>query len=202
MEKAEKIKLFNKEINYIHDDILREDAKFLVGSLPDYFFEVDASSTGKYHPKYAAGDKGLARHVKAVVKMAVELLSNPIIGKPYSDRDKDLIIIALLIHDGLKYGKVKIDKYTKFDHPILISEYVRELRDNLQMSDEDVQKICSMVASHMGPWNTNSYSAVVLPIPKAPMEKFVHMCDYLASRRFINLEFDADNNVIDESKEN
>lgn len=28
MEKAEKIKLFNKEINYIHDDILREDAKF------------------------------------------------------------------------------------------------------------------------------------------------------------------------------
>lgn len=40
MEKAEKIKLFNKEINYIHDDILREDAKFLVGSLPDYFLKL------------------------------------------------------------------------------------------------------------------------------------------------------------------
>ena len=101
MEKAEKIKLFNKEINYIHDDILREDAKFLVGSLPDYFFEVDASSTGKYHQKYAAGDKGLARHVKAAVKMAVELLSNPIIGKPYSDRDKDLIIIGTLFQQHI-----------------------------------------------------------------------------------------------------
>ena len=52
----------------------------------------------------------------------------------------------------------------------------------------------------MGPWNTSQYSDVVLPIPKAPMEKFVHMCDYLASRRFILLEFDKEDHVIDESK--
>lgn len=200
MERAIKEKNFEKEIEYIKDVNLKEDAKFLVVSLPDYFFEVDASSTGKYHPKYAAGEKGLLRHVKAAVKMAVELLSNPIIGKPYSERDKDLIIIALLIHDGLKYGKVKTDKYTKFDHPLLISEYVKELRENLKMHDEDIAKVCAMVSSHMGPWNVNNYSDVVLPIPKAPMEKFVHMCDYLASRRFINLDFDENDNVIDESK--
>lgn len=202
MEVKDKQKAFEQELSYIKDNILREDAKYLVGTLPDYFFEVDASSTGKYHPKYASGPMGLARHVKAAVKMAVELLANPVIGKPYSDRDKDLIVIALMIHDGLKYGKVKTDKYTKFDHPILISNYVKEERANLKMQDEDVEKICAMVASHMGPWNVSNYSDVVLPIPRAPMEKFVHMCDYLASRRFINLEFDDDNNVIDESKEN
>lgn len=202
METTDKIKAFAKELEYIKDIHLMEDAKFLVGILPDYFFEVDASSTGKYHPKYAAGEMGLARHIKAAVKMAVELLENPIIGKPYSQRDKDLIIIALLIHDGLKYGKEKTDKYTKFDHPILISEYVKENRKSLKMNDEDIEKICAMVESHMGPWNVNNYSNVVLPIPKAPMEKFVHMCDYLASRRFINLEFDENNNVIDESKNN
>lgn len=200
MESSEKIKKFEKEFEYIKDTDLREDAKYLIGILPDYFFEVDASSTGKYHPKYAAGEMGLARHVKAAVKFANELLINPSIGKPYSDRDKDLIIIALLIHDGLKYGKVKTDKYTKFDHPVLISDYVKENRASLKMSDEDVEKVCSMVASHMGPWNTSNYSEVVLPIPRLPMEKFVHMCDYLASRRFINLDFDDDNNVIDESK--
>lgn len=202
MEVNDKIKAFEKEIEYINDSRLKEDAKYLVGILPDYFFEVDASSTGKYHPKYAAGNMGLARHVKATVKMAVELLSNPSIGKNYSERDKDLIVIALLIHDGLKYGKVKTDKYTKFDHPILISNYVKENRDNLKMADEDVAKICAMVESHMGPWNVSNYSDVVLPVPKAPMEKFVHMCDYLASRRFINLEFDDNNDVIDESKMN
>lgn len=202
METIDKIKAFSKEIGYINDIRLMDDAKFLVGILPDYFFEVDASSTGKYHPKYAAGEMGLARHVKAAVKMAVELLDNPIIGKPYSQRDRDLIIIALLVHDGLKYGKEKTDKYTKFDHPILASNYVKENRNSLKMSDEDIAKLCAMVESHMGPWNVSNYSNVVLPVPKAPMEKFVHMCDYLASRRFINLEFDDNNDVIDESKNN
>ena len=199
MTEQDKINVFEKEYLYIKNDDLREDAKYLVSHLPDYFFKVDASSTGKYHPKYAAGDGGLSRHVKSACKFAYELLANPIIGKPYSDRDKDLIIIALLIHDGLKYGSIK-EQYTRFDHPILASEYAKNNKDNLKMSSEELEKMADAVASHMGPWNTNSYSDVILPIPKAPMDKFVHMCDYLASRRFINLDFDENSNVIDESK--
>ena len=200
MSEKDKEKVFKNEYLYIEDNRLREDAKYLVSHLPDYFFEVDASSTGKYHPKYAQGDGGLSRHVKSACKFASELLSNPVIGKPYSSRDKDLIIIALLIHDGLKYGKGEKEKYTRFDHPILASDYVKENKKNLNMTDDDIEKVANAVASHMGPWNVNSYSDVVLPIPRAPMEKFVHMCDYLASRRFINLDFDKDSNVIDESK--
>ena len=200
MKEKDKEKVFENEYLYITDDNLRDDAKYLVSHLPDYFFKVDASSTGKYHPKYAAGDGGLTRHVKSACKFANELLSNPIIGKPYSSRDKDLIIIALLIHDGLKYGKGVKEQYTRFDHPILASEYAKELKDKLNMSEEELEKMANAVASHMGPWNTNQYSDVVLPVPKAPIEKFVHMCDYLASRRFINLEFDDEDHVIDESK--
>ena len=200
MSEKDKIKVFVNEFLYISDDDLRNDAKYLVGHLPDYFFEVDASSTGKYHPKYAAGEGGLSRHVKSACKFAYELLSNPIIGKPYSSRDKDLIIIALLIHDGLKYGAKEKEKYTRFDHPILASNYAKENKDKLKMSEEELEKMANAVASHMGPWNTNQYCDVILPVPKAPMEKFVHMCDYLASRRFINIDFDKDSNLIDESK--
>lgn len=200
MTSEEKVKVFVNELLYIQDENLRNDAKYLVGNLPDYFFQVDASSTGKYHPKYAQGDGGLTRHVKSACKFANELLLNPIVGKPYSPRDKDLIIISLLVHDGLKYGKGKKEKYTRFDHPLLASNYVKDSAQSLSMNSEDIEKVASAVASHMGPWNTNSYSDVILPIPKAPMEKFVHMCDYLASRRFINLDFDKDSNVIDESK--
>ena len=36
--------------------------------------------------------------------------------------------------------------------------------------------------------------------PKTPIEKFVQMCDYIESRRFINLEFDKEDHIIDESK--
>ena len=132
MTKKDKLKVFEQEFNYIKDKDIRNDAEYLISNLPDYYFELDASSTGKYHPKYAQGKGGLSRHVKSAVKMAVELLSNPSIGGIYSDRDKDLIYLSLLIHDGLKYGKVK-EQYTRFDHPILISDFVEENKDKLKI---------------------------------------------------------------------
>ena len=50
----------------------------LIELLPNYFFEVPASSTGKYHPEFALGDGGLIRHTKVAVRIAYELLNNNI----------------------------------------------------------------------------------------------------------------------------
>ena len=61
-----KIDYFNKEYTYIKDNKIRDDLKYLVSNLPDYFFEIEASSTGKYHPKFASGEHGLVRHTKVV----------------------------------------------------------------------------------------------------------------------------------------
>ena len=47
----DKVSYFNKEYSYIKDKKKRDDLKYLVSELPDYFFEIPASSTGKYHPK-------------------------------------------------------------------------------------------------------------------------------------------------------
>ena len=55
--------------------------------LPDYFFSVSASSTGKYHPSFSLGNGGLLRHTKVVVKIAYELLA---IDDRFTDNDKDL----------------------------------------------------------------------------------------------------------------
>ena len=43
----EKQDYFAKEYDYIKDSKKREDLKYLVSNLPDYFFEIPASSTGK-----------------------------------------------------------------------------------------------------------------------------------------------------------
>ena len=64
-----KTEVFKKEINYVKDENLRSDLKILIELLPDYFFEVPASSTGKYHPDFALGDGGLVRHTKAAVRL-------------------------------------------------------------------------------------------------------------------------------------
>ena len=189
----DKTHCFKKEINYIKDNNLKDDLKKLIKLLPDYFFEIPASSTGKYHPKFALGEGGLVRHTKVAVRIAYELLNNNIIGIKFTDRDKDLIIMALTLHDGLKNG-LEHDKYTKFDHPLLISKYIMENKDKLKMDIDDLRKMCSMIESHMGEWTYDNYKKKeVLPKPKTAEQRFVHMCDFLASKKFLDVEFSRNN---------
>ena len=191
-----KMEVFKKEYEYIKNIELLEDYKKLVDSLPDYFFEIPASSTGKYHPKFSLGEGGLVRHTKVAVRCAYELLENPCIGDKYTKREKDLMLIALTLHDGMKSGNPK-EKYTRADHPLLICEHIRAQKNSMiKLTEEDIEFICDVIASHMGPWNTDYLTKEeILPKPKTKYQNFVHMCDYLASRKFINVEFDNKNDI-------
>lgn len=181
---------FKKEISYISNNEYIEDFKTLINLLPDYFFEVEASSTGKYHPALSLGQGGLLRHTKTAVRIAYELFNDACIGDKYTTRERDLMLISLTMHDGVKHGIPK-ETYTRADHPLLVSKLIHENRSLLKMSDEDVNFICSCIESHMGPWNTHPYTKEeILPIPKNKYENFIHMCDYLASRKFLDVKFE------------
>lgn len=196
MKKTDKIAVFKTEINYVKDSTLREDLKVLIGLLPDYFFEIPASSTGKYHPAFSLGDGGLVRHTKAAVRIANELLNNNTVGSKFSLHDKDLIIIALTLHDGVKSG-MEHSQYTKFDHPLLASKLIMENKDKVSMEVDDLRKVCSMIESHMGEWTYDNYhKKEVLPKPRTAEQRFVHMCDFLASRKFLDIKF-LDNEIIE-----
>ncbi|MDD2435531.1 MAG: hypothetical protein PHO63_04680 [Bacilli bacterium] len=187
--------VFKKELSYIKDEKIRLDAIKLINLLPDYFFVIQASSSGKYHPQYAVGEGGLVRHTKVAVKLAYDLLENNTIGSAFTDREKDLMLVSLLMHDGLKEGLVK-EEYTIFEHPLLIGDYIKKNASVLSLTKDDVELVTNMITSHMGEWNTNKYSKTVLPLPENKYQKFVHMCDYLASRKFLNVEFNH-NDIID-----
>lgn len=180
--------IFNKELSYIKNDEYRKNARNYLELLPDYFYTVEASSTGKYHPSFALGDKGLVRHVKVAVRIGKELTSSKTIGSVFTDNEKDLILIALLLHDGLKEGIVK-EKYTRFDHPVLMAEFVKDNKDKVSFNDEEIKLLSDMIAAHMGEYNTNPYSDVILPLPSNKYEKMVHICDLLASRKFLDVKF-------------
>lgn len=194
MTMENKINSFKKELEYINNPRYKKSAEVLVSLLPDYFFNVPASSTGKYHPSFSLGDGGLLRHTKVAVRIAKEMFNDESISGAYSKNEKDLMIIALIMHDGLKSG-LKKSEYTKFEHPILVCDYIKENKDKTEFTDKEIQFITHVISSHMGPWNTNSYSNVILPKPESKFQRFVHMCDYLASRKFLNVKFDDDNNI-------
>lgn len=190
-----KVEIFSVEINYIKNADLKESLKLIVDKLPDYFFYEAASSTGKYHPKYALGDGGLLRHSKAATKIGLELLNNPLIGSKYSPREKDMLLLSLLVHDGVKRGLTE-EKYTRVDHPILMANFILDNYQTFKLNLEDAKFISDVIKTHMGPYNTDFNGNVVLETPKNKYQSFVHMCDYLASRKCLEVPFDENNNII------
>jgi len=190
----EKEELFLDELNYIADDNLGECLLNIINMLPEYWFSEAASSTGKYHPEYALGDGGLLRHSKAAMRIGYELLNNPTIGDKYTTREKDLMLMALLVHDGLKLGLPQ-EKYTRFDHPILMGKFIIDNKEEIGLTEEDANFMNDVIKTHMGPWTTDYNGNEVLEKPKTKYQNFVHMCDFLASRKCILVPFDEDNNI-------
>lgn len=179
-----KIAKFHYELNLIKDKKLKLFAAKALLELPDYFYIIPASSSGKYHPKHALGEEGLVKHTQCAVRIAEALftISN------FDKHSEDMIVVALLLHDGCKKG-VKEDKHTKHEHPNIIATFL-ENNINLKtiIEEGDLTTICNAIRSHMGQWNMNRYSQTILKTPTTTIEKFVHMCDYLASRKFLNMD--------------
>lgn len=189
-----KEEMFKEELSLIKDKSLKESLLKIINMLPDYWFHEPASSTGKYHPEYATGEGGLLRHSKAAMRIGYELLQDPSIGDKYTNHEKDLMLMSLLVHDGLKLGNPK-ERYTRFDHPILMGQFIVDNKDELSLSKEDAKFMNDVIKTHMGPWTTDYNGVEVLEKPKTKYQNFVHMCDYLASRKCLLVPFDKDNKI-------
>ena len=181
-------------MNWLVDPKIRQFAELAISKLPDYFFEVAASSTGKFHPSYALGNGGLERHTKAAVKIAHELLGLEMYGR-YTPEEKDLMLVALILHDGWKHGaETTAGQYTVAEHPVVCADWIRNAIEFAQILTAAQQSfLCDCIASHMGQWNTDYRSKKeILPKPKTAAQKFVHQADLLASRRWLNVDFEDD----------
>ncbi len=193
---------FEPELIKIVSDQLRNFTRWALNQLPDYFYTVAASSTSKYHPSYALGDGGLVRHTTAAVMIANELFENHTI-QSFDDEEKDIIRVALTLHDGLKHGR-NGNPFVVATHPLDVVEYLEDIYYEIDESslNEDVievmedglwQQIAECITSHMGEWNTDYRSKKeILPKPNDEMQKFVHLCDYLSSRKIIEINFNVD----------
>lgn len=181
MNPQEKIETFKNELDLIQSEKVKNLVKLALIKTNDKFFEVPASSTGKYHPNFASEKGGLVKHTKVAV-----LYGNFIINVECSnvhDDEKDLVIAALILHDSCKSGVNFENKYTAFTHPLLVEELL--INDLKGSTLELWKKINKLIVSHMGQWNTSKKDKEVLPKPETKLQKIVHIADYLASRKEI-----------------
>ena len=173
----------------VKDETLNAFVRETLINLPEYFWEVAASSTGKYHPSYVLGTGGLARHTIAAAKIAIMLFDmHPTLFTPV---ERDCIVIALLLHDGLKHGLVK-SKYTAVDHPVIMATWLETLTGFQVLPEAQKILIHDGILTHMGRWNFDyREKKILMPLPETTTQRFIHMCDYLASRKCLEFNFEV-----------
>lgn len=169
---------FENEIETIENIFFREFADKLILTIPNYFWTVPASSSGKYHPKFSSGEGGLYRHTQ----MAFKVLNHILEVTDFTSYEKDMMRIAILMHDTRKCGSqedYEKNGSTLFEHPVLAGDVIRTFANEYEGAND----IARMVDRHMGRWNTSKHSDFVLSIPEYRCEKVVHLADYIASRK-------------------
>ena len=177
-------KSFMDEIEKIKNEKWKLGCKELVKKLPNYFWVVAASSSGKYHPKCDLGSGGLVRHSVMVCEYAIEWVRSELFIEE-NDVNMDMAIIAALFHDCLKQGN-ECNGHTVFDHPILAAEFMaKELKNYIE--EPYLSTICDGVRTHMGKWTTSTYAPdVILEKPSTEFQKLIHAADYAASRKTVS----------------
>ena len=189
IQKEDRVKLFINELNDITEDKVRDFAKILIENADDYFFEIAASTTGKYHPQFDLGNGGLVRHTRCVAFMAeCEAKS-----RMFSEHDTNLLIVAALAHDIKKLGDGS-GQYTVGDHPKWAAEYVMSTHEENKglLTKKDATTIYNIVMSHMGQWGQKDG----MPLPKTELEKALQAADYIASRKeILGFDFRPTDNV-------
>jgi 23S rRNA maturation-related 3'-5' exoribonuclease YhaM len=170
--------MFIKELNLIKDESLRNIlTNILDNDIDSYIFEVPASSTGKYHPKFAQGPGGLVRHTKAMVKV-LTVFEN---ARP--DLDWDCIYSAAIMHDCCKFSRGNTtNNYSNHAELIykLISSKIEIYKDDQSVASK-LQKISELAKYHMGRFDTD------LEICKSVMTEeswIIHYADMLVSRKW------------------
>ena len=191
----DKKKLLKEYFDSVQDENVKKFMGQCIETIPEYWFVVPASSTGKHHPNYALGKGGLMRHTIALLRFFNRLVYNSMYGNMFTNREMDLLRVACLMHDTRKSGsdeEFAVDKHTKFDHPILAANTVRSIKTEY-ITDKEKELIANAIESHMGQWNTDTHgkSNVTLPLPTNKYQKIVHLTDYLAAQKDVEMIFDG-----------
>lgn len=190
----DRLKIFETELGYIKDEKIRKFTEAAILKLPDYFFTMPASTSGRYHPKFSLGDGGLVRHTQVATRFLVDIISLEMMK--YTDLEKDIMIASIILHDGKKAGE---GGGTTLMHPVIMADFIKNDSELSVMLDSDIlDKICRCIGSHMGEWRYDYKDKYkknpLLPELKGKMQSMVHLADYLASRKYLS-EFDFDINI-------
>ena len=134
---------------------------------PEGFYYQPAASTMKYHPLFAHGTGGLARHTDAVMQGVFQ----DAVKAGYSPKDIDKLLFAAGTHDALKYTRGMPNSNHANDMAFVLRQ--------LGLSDE-----ASWVETHMGDLTGSKGYGAGAKAPENKYQKLLADTDFLVSRQY------------------
>lgn len=155
--------------------------------IPEYIFEMPASTSGKYHNKTQCQKYGLLFHMfmfASIVEHRLRLDWNrEFIGPTAIERD--MIRCIPFFHDALRCGW-NGGEHTMIEHPLLAAGWVRNSKVEHDIPQDYKDDMAEMCERHSGQWNTNKQGVAIMAKPELDREIFIHECDILSSRADID----------------
>ncbi len=202
MKDEEKLDVFREYLDLVQTPQINEFTQFILLRLPEYFWTLPASTTGKNH----GADETLLDHVLACLYMAKQV--NNQFENHWTQRQKDQLYSSLMLHDGWRCGEPgnecritqeMIDE-KKLDQKLLgnlktarehaevgyrqllqlVAEYNRDAARNgyNQIGGNNYSMILKAVRFHYGPWTQGSDKSFSLSWPYDSVVMQCHNIDF------------------------
>lgn len=164
--------------------------KVINEGLPD-IWERPTSSTGKYHKKTDGTVPDIAEHVYQMLYAAVKLFSmfsiTPNTGK------SDMLLLAIALHDCVKYGKDGKREYTDNKHDQAAGDIVGKNREVFKkfLTESQVDILEDSIRFHSGQWSTDIPNRKDFNFAdRDPIAQWVHTLDMMSTNDLIKTDLD------------
>ena len=155
--------------------------------LPD-IWEKATSSTGKYHKKENGDVPDIAEHTFEMLYAASKIIRMFSIEK--NTTMCDTIMLSLVLHDSLKYGKTGDMKHTYTKHDQLAGDMIKANESTFKklLNNEEFNILSESARYHSGQWSTDVLNRSDFNFDNfSPYVLFVHMLDMLSTSDLIKI---------------
>jgi hypothetical protein len=184
-----------KIINILEKNLTEKGFKLWRGInsiLPDTWNKL-TSSTGKYHKKLNGVVPTQAEHVYQMLYSAIRVIR--LFNVEIKTMDSDKVLLAIALHDSLKYGGMGNRKFSDNGHDRDAANMIAENKSTFLkiFNEEQYQVLEEAVRFHSGRWSTESSKDYTFSFKNFnPETMFVHVLDMLSSEDCLKTDIDYD----------
>lgn len=156
--------------------------------LPD-IWEKPTSSTGKYHKKKNGDVPSQAEHVYHMLYACSKIMR--LFNIETKTTDADTLLLAVALHDSLKYGNLGTRKHTDYTHDKQAADMIAQNKGTFTklLTEDQFFILEEAVRFHSGQWSTDVRNKEGFDFRDLnPTTLFVHILDMMSTADLIQTD--------------